>query len=176
MKKLIAAASALLFSYTASAQEVTQHEVKWNIANTIIFASFEFGYEYFIDGHQSVGADIMINDVYNFSINRSVKDFDTHSFQLSYNYYTSSLENASGLVISPLIKFRTGEYQKSEDTPVVDMSSFILGIGGGYKWNLNDKFVFGPFVNIGRNFSDEVNDEFNIAVEFNAGFIVGYRF
>ncbi|HEY0046365.1 MAG TPA: DUF3575 domain-containing protein [Flavobacterium sp.] len=189
MKNFILAISALVLSYSASAQVaqdsvyvgnssvgLPQHEVKWNIANTIIFASFEVGYEYFLDGHQSVGAEFLINDVYNFSIGREVKDFDTNSFQLTYNYYTGAEANGSGFVISPMIKFRTGEYQKTDADPVVDMNSFILGIGGGYKWNLNNKFVFGPYINIGRNFSDEVNDEFNIAVEFNAGFLVGYRF
>ena len=75
-----------------------------------------------------------------------------------------------------MVKFRTGNYQKSDLDPKIDMNSFILGIGGGYKWNFSDKFVFGPYVTIGRNFSSEVNDEFNTAIEFNAGFGVGYRF
>ncbi|HEX8268717.1 MAG TPA: DUF3575 domain-containing protein [Flavobacterium sp.] len=151
-------------------------EVHWNIANTIALGSVEVGYEYFLDGHQSIGADVLINDVYNYSIGRQAKDFDTNSFQLSYNYYTSPDNNNSEWMITPFLKFRTGEYQKTASDPIIDMSAFILGIGGGYKWNLNDKFVFGPQISVARNFSQEVLDEFNVAVEFNAAFVVGYRF
>jgi outer membrane autotransporter protein len=75
-----------------------------------------------------------------------------------------------------MVKFRVGEYQELTTTPVINMNSFILGAGVGYKWNLSNKFVFGPYANVGRNFSKEVNDEFNTAVEFNAGFGIGYRF
>lgn len=162
----------VLGSVAASAQ--AKHEVKWNIGNTIAFASVEVGYEYLFEEHQSIGAELLINDIYNMSIGRQVKDFKTNSFQLSYNYYTGGRE--SGFVISPLLKFRTGEYRKTENDPVIDMDSFVLGAGVGYKWNFNDKFVFGPYANVGRNFSDEVNDEFNAAVEFYAGFGIGYRF
>lgn len=184
MKKI--AFSLFLFSTAlfAQAQETMQtsnsnmpkNEVKWNIANTIAFGSVELGYEYFIDGNQSVGAEMLINDSYNYGISRQYKDFETNSFQFTYNYYTGSENNGSGLVISPMLKYRFGDYQKTDTDPKINMNSFILGIGGGYKWNFSNKFVFGPYINIGRNFSDEVNDEFNIAVEFNAGFSVGYRF
>ena len=153
-----------------------KHEIKWNIASTIFLGSIEFGYEYLIDGNQSVGAEILINDSYNFGIGRDAKDFNTTSFLINYNYYTGAEKNNSGFVISPMIKFRTGSYQKSPLDPKIDMDSFILGIGGGYKWNFSDKFVFGPYATIGRNFSSKVNDEFDIAIEFNAGFGVGYRF
>ncbi len=160
--------------FQMEAQELPKNEVKWNIAGTIVFASVEVGYEYFLDNHQSVGAEVLINDVYNFSAGRQVKDFNTNSIQFSYQYYTG--DDASEFVISPMVKFRFGDYQKSADFPVIDMTSFILGIGLGYKWNLNDKFVFGPYATIGRNFSQTVNDEFDIPVEFTAGFGIGYRF
>ncbi len=177
MKRLFIFLILLLSSIQLSAQEGSpRHEVKWNIANTIIFASVEVGYEYFLDEHQSVGAEFLINDVYNFSIGRESTDFKTNSFQLTYNYYTAGAERSSGFVISPMLKFRTGEYQKIASEPVINMNSFILGAGVGYEWNLSNKFVFGPYATIGRNFSEEVNEEFNIAVEFNAGFGIGYRF
>ena len=173
MKKI--AMTLLLFSlFQLQAQELPKNEVKWNIAGTIVFASVELGYEYFLDNHQSVGAEVHINDVYNFSVGRQVKDFNTNSFQLTYNYYTG--DEASEFVISPMLKFRFGDYQKSADYPIIDMNSFILGIGLGYKWNLNNKFVFGPYASIGRNFSQTVNDEFDIPIEFSGGFGIGYRF
>lgn len=170
------------FAFVANAQTddwsdaLPRNEVKINIANTIILGSVELGYEYFIDGNQSVGAEIFINDSYNFGIGRQAKDFNTNSFQLSYNYYTSKENNGSGFVISPLLKFRFGDYQKTDADPVVNMDSFILGIGGGYKWNYSNKFVFGPYLTVGRNFSKAVNDEFSNPIEFNAGFGIGYRF
>ncbi len=176
MKNFILAASLCFAAFSGYAQGSPKNEVKWNIANTIILGTVEIGYEYFLDGNQSVGAELLINDAFNYSIGRQAKDFDTNSFQISYNYYTSSAGNASGFVITPLMKFRFGNYQKTANDPKVDMNSFILGIGGGYKWNLGDKFVFGPYASIGRNFSQEVNDEFNTPVEFHAGFGIGYRF
>lgn len=181
MKKITLCLVVLLPFFAASAQTESassgpKHEVKWNIANTIFLGSVEVGYEYLIDSHQSVGAEILINDSYNFGIGRDIQDFDTNSFALTYNYYLGNDKNNSGIVISPMLKFRTGHYQKSDLDPEINMGSVILGIGAGYKWNYSDKFVFGPYANIGRNFSDEVNDEFDIAIEFNVGFGVGYRF
>ncbi|RTY95833.1 DUF3575 domain-containing protein [Flavobacterium sp. GT3R68] len=173
----------LLTAPSIHAQETIQtsdaslprNEVKWNITNTIVFGSVEVGYEYFLDGNQSLGVELLINDVYNFSIGREYKDFETNSVQFTYNYYTGSENNGSGFYISPLLKYRFGEYQKTPTEPIISMDSFILGIGGGYKWNLSNKFVFGPYINIARDFSQEVTDEFT-AVEINAGFSVGYRF
>lgn len=164
------------FLSMAQSKSNNQHEIKWNIASTIFLGSVEIGYEYLIDGNQSVGAEILINDSYNFGIGRDVNDFNTNSFLINYNYYTGAEKNNSGFVISPMIKYRSGNYQKSSLDPKINMDSFILGIGGGYKWNYSDKFVFGPYATIGRNFSSEVNDEFNTAIEFNAGFSIGYRF
>lgn len=175
MKKVISVLT-LFLATVAHAQDMPRNEVKWNIANTIAFASVEIGYEYFIDGHQSLGAEVLINDSYNFGIGRQTKDFDTNSFQVTYNYYTARENNNSGFVISPMLKVRTGDYQKSAIDPVINMDSFILGIGAGYKWNFSNRFVFGPYMNIGRNFSSTVNDEFDVPIEFNAGFGIGYRF
>lgn len=170
MRKLFIAALAM-FAVSASAQK---HEIKWNIGNTILHASVEVGYEYLIDNHQSVGVELLFNDVYNLRIGRQAKDFDTNSFKVAYNYYTGERNNE--FVISPFIQARVGEYQEYSDSEKIDMDSFIVGIGGGYKWNINDKFVFGPYFTIGRNFSEEVNDEFNTPVEFGVGFGIGYRF
>ena len=55
------------------------------------------------------------------------------------------------------------------------MNSFILGVGVGYKLVKNDSFTLTPFVNIGRNFSQVVVDQFS-GIEFNAGINLGYRF
>ena len=171
MKKLLILT---LAAFSQMAHTQARHEVKWNIANTIAFASVEVGYEYLIDENQSVGGEFLLNDMYNLSIGREVKDFKTNSFQATYSYYVNG--HNSSFVISPLLKFRTGDYRKTPSDPKINMDSFILGIQLGYKWIFNDKFTFGPYASVGRNFSEEVNDEFDTAVEFHAGFGLGFRF
>lgn len=168
--------------YSQTAEK--QNEVKLNIANTIAIASVEFGYERFLGYNQSLEATILLNDRINYHSEKGSRDFETNSFKLGYNYYFGEEYEASGLYVNPFLKYRSGEF--SEETPdavepgfagptITDMNSFIIGIGSGYKWNFNDTFVLGPFINVGRNFSDEVKDRFS-AIEFNAGFNIGYRF
>lgn len=164
--------------YSQNAEK--QNEIKLNIANTIAIASVEFGYERFLDYHQSIEGVILINDRINYHSESGSRDFQTNSFKLGYNYYFGEDYTASGLYVNPFLKYRTGEFSeegRDVEAPeiVTDMNSLIIGIGSGYKWNFNDTFVLGPFINVGRNFSEEVKDRFS-AIEFNAGFNIGYRF
>ncbi len=163
----------LLAAGAMHAQE--KHEVKWNPVNTIAFGSVELGYEYFFDDSQSVGVELHINDVYNWAVGRQAKDFKSTSVVASYTFYTGS-DVGSGVMITPQMKFRGGHYQKTSGSPEVSLNSFMLGIGAGYKWNLSGSFVFGPYGMIGRNFSQEIQDEFGTPVEFSVGFSVGLRF
>lgn len=181
MKKIVVA----LILITVSAMGYSQsgdkkNEIKLNIANTIAIASVEFGYERFIDNHQSIEGVVLINDRINYHSEKGSRKFDTNSFKLGYNYYFGDDYDASGLYINPFFKYRTGEFTEGEtdldqQPAPTDMNSFIIGLGSGYKWNFNDTFVLGPFINVGRNFSEEVKDRFS-AIEFNAGFNIGYRF
>ena len=185
MKKLLFCLiliSAITTGHSQSSKK--QNELKLNIANTIAIASVEFGYERFFDDHQSVEGAILINDRINYHSESGSRKFQTNSFKIGYNYYFGEEYAASGLYINPFLKYRSGEFSEDgQDTQepalvgptITDMDSFIIGLGSGYKWNFNDTFVLGPFVNIGRNFSDEVKDRFS-AIEFNAGFNIGYRF
>lgn len=182
MKKIAFALICLVTTSFANAQSAEKNnEIKLNIANTIAIASVEFGYERFLDDHQSIEGMILINDRINYHSESGSRKFETNSFKVGYNYYFGEEYAASGLYVNPFLKYRTGEF--SEAAPdadfngdlITDMDSFIIGLGGGYKWNFNDTFVIGPFVNIGRNFSDEVKDRFS-AIEFNAGLNIGYRF
>jgi len=174
--------SAVHMGYSQSSEK--QNEIKLNIANTIAIASVEFGYERFLDYHQSIEGTLLINDRINYHSEKGSRDFKTNSFKLGYNYYFGEDYAASGLYVNPFLKYRTGEFEEGSDifqepapgnSPTTDMNSLIIGIGSGYKWNFNDTFVLGPFLNIGRNFSEEVKDRFS-AIEFNAGFNIGYRF
>jgi len=178
MKKILFSLILMAVANTGYSQTADkQNEVKLNIANTIAIASVEFGYERFLDYHQSIEGVILINDRINYHSESGSRDFQTNSFKLGYNYYFGEDYPASGLYVNPFLKYRTGEFEQnsSDVDSVTDMNSFIIGIGSGYKWNFNDTFVLGPFINVGRNFSDEVKDRFS-AIEFNAGFNVGYRF
>ena len=177
MKKTILSLMLLAGTFMAQAQsgDFKQHEVRFNIFNVIALGSVEIGYEYYLDQHQSLGFDLLINDTYNMSIGRQVEDFETNSMQLSYNYNISRRDDGSGFIVSPLLKFRFGEYQETSTSPKIDMDSFIIGIGAGYKWSFNDRFVIGPYANIGRNFSEKVTEEFT-KIEFSAGFNLGFKF
>ena len=185
MKKILFLLSALCLSTFAKSQTYgnPKNELKLNIANTIAIASVEFGYERFLGNDQSFEAIILFNDRINYHSESGSRKFNTTSFKLGYNYYFGKDALGSGIYANPFIKIRTGEFEENKvlegnDTPrtvETDMDSFIVGLGGGYKWNFNNKFVLGPFVNIARNFSEEVKDRFS-AIEFNAGFQIGYRF
>jgi len=189
MKKIYLLAVLLGSGFAAQAQAI--NEVKWNVFNTIAIKSVEVGYEHFIDLDQSVGVDLMINDRFSYypESKSKGKKFKTNSIAASYNFYFggNNGENGSGYSLSPFIKYRFGDYDENKwisqgdgipdvlEKKTTDMNSIILGIGVGYKWVRNDAFAVQPFVNIGRNFSDDVNDRFT-AIEINAGVTVGYRF
>lgn len=172
-------------TFSAKAQAV--NEVKINILNTIVMASVELGYEHFIDRDQSVGVDLMLNDRF-FMLSESKKKgkkFKTNSVAVNYNFYFGgdNNENGSGYVVTPFLKYRFGDFEENKwDAEVeqtiketTDMNSFIIGVGLGYKWVRNDSFAIQPFVNIGRNFSSDVNDRF-WQIEPNIGVNLGYRF
>lgn len=154
-----------------------QHEVNWNILNTLVMASAEVGYEFFFNYDQSVGAKILINDRYNYKPEKSGKKFNTNSIRVNYTYYLGSDYAGSEFYVQPFAKYRFGDYKKGSgnERVKVDMNGFIVGIGAGYIWNFSDSFVVGPFANIGRNFGKEAKDEFS-AFDFNAGINIGYRF
>ncbi len=181
MRKLLVLVMLLGSTVAVKAQAV--NEVKVNIINTIISASVELGYEHFIDRDQSVGVDLMINDRFSYypESKSKGKKFNTNSIAANYNFYFGGEDNAngSGYSVSPFLKYRFCDFEEYGDTKdvkvVTDMDSFIIGVGVGYKWVRNDSFAVQPFVNIGRNFSEDVNDRF-MAVELNAGVTLGYRF
>lgn len=180
MKKIILF---LLFTTFAQAQfaDYPQNEVKLNILNTLVIASVEIGYERFLGEHQSVEAEILINDRFSYHSEKGSREFKTNSFKIGYNYYFDSSKNAAGIYANPFVKYRFGDFNQTvsfSGTDVdtkLDMNSFILGIGVGYKINAGDKFSFAPYVNIARNFNSDVEERFS-AIEANAGVSIGFRF
>lgn len=172
MKKITTVLVLLLAMATQANAQLRQNEARLNILNVLAIASAEVGYERYIDDNQSLSIDLLLNDRFSYS---TKKKFSATSLALGYNYYIGDEDNnqGSGIVISPFMKFRIGKLKESEAE--TKLNSFILGIGGGYKWVFNDVFTVNPFVNIARNFSSTVNNRF-MAIEPNAGINIGYRF
>lgn len=163
--------------------QLPHHEIHLNIANLLIVASVEAGYEYFFDFNQSVGAEFLIDDRPNYHSESHGRKFKTNSLRLDYTYYFGNYSPGSGVYIQPFAKYRFGDFEEREkdyfgdygEKKKTDMDAFMIGIGLGYKWNFSNSFVLGPYVNFARNFSDEVKTRFS-AFDYNAGFNIGYRF
>lgn len=164
------------FSTQAQALEDPKGEVRLNFLNLILLGSVELGYEHFTNHDQSIGVELHLNDRFGYTrtSNRD-QDFSMTAVLVSYNFYFAGNE-AGKLYISPYFKYRFGEFTElvNGTNQVTSMNGAQIGLIGGYRWNYNN-FAFGPFAGIGRSFNQTVVDKFS-AVEFRAGFNVGYRF
>ncbi len=166
----------------AQSDEIPYNEVNYNLLNTILFASAEVGYEFFIDYDQSIGAKVLINDRRNFRSASGSSKYSTNSLQLNYTYYFGVENPGSGIYVQPFVKYRFGSFKEevimlgTEPRQIkTKMDSFIIGAGVGYEWNFSNSFVMGPYLNIGRGFGKEVKERFS-ALEWYGGFAIGYRF
>ena len=171
MKKMFLSIAMALVSLGAFAQTY-KNEVKLNILNVIVRPSIELGYEYYLDDNQSVDAELMLLDRFSYWPKKGGK-FSATSFKVGYNYYFDS-SDAVGFYINPFLKTRFGKYTKDGEEDK-NLNSFIIGVGVGYTWVFNSKFVVAPYANIARGFNNEVNKEY-LAVEPNAGVRLGFRF
>jgi len=171
MKKMILSIAIALVSFGAFAQTY-KNEVKLNILNVIVRPSIELGYEYYLDDNQSVDAELMFLDRFSYYPKKGGK-FSATSFKVGYNYYFDS-SDAVGFYINPFLKTRFGKYTKDGEEDK-NLNAFIIGVGVGYTWVFNSKFVVAPYANIARGFNNEVNKEY-LAVEPNAGVRLGFRF
>lgn len=171
MKKMILSIAIALVSFGAFAQTY-KNEVKLNILNVIVRPSVELGYEYYLDDNQSVDAELMFLDRFSYYPKKGGK-FSATSFKVGYNYYFDS-SDAVGFYINPFLKTRFGKYTKDGEEDK-NLNAFIIGVGVGYTWVFNSKFVVAPYANIARGFNNEVNKEY-LAVEPNAGVRLGFRF
>jgi secreted protein len=179
MKKMFLSIAMALVSLGAFAQTY-KNEVKLNILNVIARPSIELGYEYYLDDNQSVDGELVILDKFSYWPKGDGK-FSATSIKVGYNYYFDS-SDAVGFYINPFLKTRFGKYTeektKNDNTKYdeeTNLGAFIIGVGVGYTWVFNSKFVVAPYANIGRNFSSAVNERF-WAVEPNAGVRLGFRF
>lgn len=152
------------------------NEIKLNFLNLILLGSFEAGYERFLSDSHSLDLQLHINDRFGYNNEKDGKTFKTNSIQAAMNFYFGNNPNAR-IYVYPLLKFRFGDYEEAAAGPIstTDMTTFILGAGVGYKWEVSEHFAFGPYVSIARNFSEVVSNKFT-GVELNSGFSLGYRF
>ena len=172
MKKIIVAVMLMFFSAKTFAQsDFRQHQVNLNILNVIWLASVELGYEHYIAPNQSIEGTIFFNDRFSVFPRKKGEKYRATSIQIGYNYYFEG----TGLYVNPFIKQRFGTF--SEDGVKTRLDSFILGVGAGYQWNLDDTFIIAPFANIARNFGKQVNEKKKFwAIEPNFGIKIGYKF
>ena len=174
MKKIIVAVMLMFFSAKTFAQsDFRQHQVNLNILNVIWLASVELGYEHYIAPNQSIEGTIFFNDRFSVFPRKKGEKYRATSIQIGYNYYFDS-SDAVGFYINPFLKTRFGKYEKDGEEDK-NLNAFIIGVGVGYTWVFNSKFVVAPYANIARGFNNEVNKEY-LAVEPNAGVRLGFRF
>lgn len=188
MKKLIFTIAILIgMASSGMAQEVISssgksrgdfsNEIKVNFLNLIWLGSVEVGYEKYLSDDHSIDFQVMINDRFSYYPQNKGKLYKTNSVQASMNFYFGDYENGR-FYIYPLAKIRFGDFEEPGDNNTIittDMTSFIFGAGGGYKFEVSNNFAFGPYVSVARGFSDDVANRFS-RVELNGGFSLGYRF
>lgn len=156
------------------------NEIKLNFLNLIVLGSVELGYERYLSSDYSVEFQAHINDRFGYNSQSDGKNFNTNALQLSMNFYFGGNSTGRGYLF-PFAKYRFGDFEEgiSNDAGTTqistDMNAFMLGIGGGYKWELSENFAFGPYISIARGFSEPVAERFS-RVELNGGFALGYRF
>lgn len=153
-----------------------ESEVKLNFLNLILLGSVEVGYERFLSESHSLDFQLHINDRFGYNSQGNGKNYKTNAVQAGMNFYFG--DNPNGRFhLYPFMKFRFGDFEEPVDGGIVttDMTAFIFGAGVGYKFEVSEQFAFGPYGSLARNFSESVNDKFT-AIEFNAGFSLGYRF
>ncbi|MCS5491618.1 DUF3575 domain-containing protein [Algoriphagus limi] len=152
------------------------NEVKVNFLNLIALGSIEAGFEKYLSDDHSLDLQVHLNDRFGFNSQKNGKNYKTNSVQASMNFYFGNNPNGR-FYLFPLAKIRFGEFEEPLDGGIAttNMNSFLLGVGGGFKWEFSPHFAFGPYGSIARGFSDEVAERFT-RIEFNAGFSLGYRF
>ncbi len=187
MKKVMYTLTLILgVSFSGIAQQVLssssmnrgnfENEVKVNFMNLIALGSIEVGYERYLSETHAIDFQVHINDRFGFNGEGDGKTFKTNSVQASMNFYLGNGVNGR-FYLFPLAKIRFGEFEEVTNNVVLttDMTSFILGAGTGYKWELSENFAFGPYVSVARGFRDSAAERFS-RVELNGGFSLGYRF
>ncbi len=153
-----------------------ENEVKINFANLIALGAFEVGYERFLSEDHSIDFQVHINDRFGYNAEGNGRKFKSNAMQAGMNFYFGNGLNGR-FHIYPFVKLRFGDFEEVLNSAIIttDMTAFILGAGAGYKWEVSDHFAFGPYLSVGRGFSEVVSDRFT-GIELNGGFSLGYRF
>ena len=139
-----------------------RHSLSLDVIAGLVFPAFNPRYEYVLNKHSGIGADLNIN----FDDENGSQILEKFSFSPYYRQYFFSKEDygAKGFYGEGFLKFYTYE----NDTyffgdPIINTKAYFetaLGVGIGWKWVSNSGFFIDINGGLGRNlgFADDPND------------------
>ena len=159
--------------------EKKRHNLSLDVIAALTFPAFNPRYEYVLNKHSSIGADLNIN----FDDNNGTEILEKFSFSPFYRQYFFSKEDygAKGFYGEGFLKFYTYEDDISYDVysnEIAGSKNYFetaIGVGIGWKWVSNSGFFIDINGGLGRNlgFADGPNER-ELAGKFGVNF--GWQF
>ncbi|PQJ19681.1 hypothetical protein [Tenacibaculum sp. SG-28] len=159
--------------------ERKRHNLSLDVIAALTFPAFNPRYEYVLNKHSSIGADLNIN----FDDNNGTEILEKFSFSPFYRQYFFSKEDygAKGFYGEGFLKFYTYEDDISYDVYSNEIASSknyfetAIGVGIGWKWVSNSGFFIDISGGLGRNlgFADGPSER-ELAGKFGLNF--GWQF
>ena len=158
--------------------EKKRHSLSLDVIAGLVFPAFNPRYEYVLNKHSGIGADLNIN----FDDENGSQILEKFSFSPYYRQYFFSKEDygAKGFYGEGFLKFYTYEnetyfFGDSINTNTEAYFETALGIGIGWKWVSNSGFFIDINGGLGRNlgFADDPNDR-DLTGKFGVNF--GWQF
>lgn len=155
-----------------------RHSLSLDVIAGLVFPAFNPRYEYVLNKHSGIGADLNIN----FDDENGSQILEKFSFSPYYRQYFFSKEDygAKGFYGEGFLKFYTYEnetyfFGDSINTNTEAYFETALGIGIGWKWVSNSGFFIDINGGLGRNlgFADDPNDR-DLTGKFGVNF--GWQF
>ena len=155
-----------------------RHSLSLDVIAGLVFPAFNPRYEYVLNKHSGIGADLNIN----FDDENGSQILEKFSFSPYYRQYFFSKEDygAKGFYGEGFLKFYTYEnetysFGDSINTNTEAYFETALGIGIGWKWVSNSGFFIDINGGLGRNlgFADNPNDR-DLTGKFGVNF--GWQF
>ena len=155
-----------------------RHSLSLDVIAGLVFPAFNPRYEYVLNKHSGIGADLNIN----FDDENGSQILEKFSFSPYYRQYFFSKEDygAKGFYGEGFLKFYTYEnetyfFGDSINTNTEAYFETALGIGIGWKWVSNSGFFIDINGGLGRNlgFVDDPNDR-DLTGKFGVNF--GWQF
>ena len=143
--------------------KIKRHGLSLDLITGLFFPAINPRYEYKLNKHSSIGADLNIT----FNAEKGSKNSEDFSFSPYYRQYFFSKEDygAKGFYGEGFFKFYTYEndtylFEDSINTNTEAYFETALGVGIGWKWVSNSGFFIDINGGLGRNlgFADDPND------------------